>query len=144
MAIANVYLTFDGDCEEAFELYRSVFGGDYAMMSRFGEMPPDPEYPIDDAHKDRIMHVTLPIGGETVLMGSDTMPGMSPQLKQGNNFSISVATESREEADRMFAALAEGGTVTMPQADTFWNSYFGMCRDRFGVQWMVDYTEAPA
>mgnify|MGYP001813004519 CR=1 FL=1 len=144
MAIVNVYLTFDGDCEEAFELYRSVFGGEFAMKSHFSEMPPDPDHPIDDGHKDRIMHVTLPIGGETVLMGSDTMPGMSPQLKQGNNFSISVATESREEADRMFAALAEGGTVTMPQADTFWNSYFGMCRDRFGVQWMVDYTEAPA
>lgn len=143
MAIVNVYLTFDGECEEAFELYRSVFGGDYATRSRFGEMPPDPEYPVDDAHKNRIMHVTLPMGGGTMLLGSDTLPGASPELTKGDNFSISVAAESREAADRIFAALAEGGTVVMPQADTFWNSYFGMCRDRFGIQWMVDHTEAP-
>lgn len=142
MPIANVYLTFDGECEEAFELYRSVFGGSYASMGRFGEMPPDPEYRVDEAHRDRIMHVTLPIGGDTILMGSDTMPGTGPEMIRGTNFSISIAADSRDEADRMFAALAEGGAVIMPQADTFWNSYFGMCRDRFGIQWMVDYTEA--
>jgi len=144
MATVNVYLTFDGECEEAFELYRSVFGGDFASMGRFGEMPPDPNYPLDAAHMNRVMHVTLPIGGDTMLLGSDTLPGASPELTRGTNFSISVATESRDEADRTFAALAEGGTVVMPQEDTFWNAYFGMCRDRFGIQWMVDYTEAPA
>ena len=70
------------------------------------------------------------------------MPGTGPEMSRGTNFSISIAADSRDEADRMFAALAEGGAVIMPQADTFWNSYFGMCRDRFGIQWMVDYTEA--
>lgn len=141
MAIANIYLTFDGDCEEAFRLYRSVFGGEFASMGRFGDMPPDPDHPLEDAHKNRVMHVALPIGGDTAIMGSDTLPGASPEQTTGTNFSISVATDSREEADRIFAALAEGGTVIMPQADTFWNAYFGMCRDRFGIQWMVDYTE---
>jgi PhnB protein len=141
MATVNVYLTFDGDCEEAFELYRSVFGGDFASMGRFADMPPDPDHPLDDAHKERVMHVTLPVGGDTMLMGSDTLPGASPPQTIGTNFSISVAAENREEADRIFAALAEAGEVIMPQGDTFWNAYFGMCRDRFGVQWMVDYTE---
>ena len=143
MPIVNVYLTFDGECEAAFEHYRSVFGGEFASMGRFRDMPPDPDYPVDEAHGNRVMHVTLPIGRDTLLMGSDTLPGAGPELVKGTNFSVSVATGSRDEADRVFAGLGEGGEVIMPLGDTFWNAYFGMCRDPFGIQWRGDYTEPP-
>ena len=99
------------------------------------------DHPVDEAHRDRVMHVALPLGGDTVLMGSDTLPGAAPPLVRGTNFSISVALESRQEADRVFAALSEGGAVVMPMGETFWDAYFGMCRDRFGIQWMVDHSD---
>ncbi len=137
--IINMYLTFDGNCEEAFSFYKSIFGGEYASISRFSEIPPDPKYPVAEADQNKIMHVSLPISQETVLMGSDTAGGFGPGLVVGNNFSISVTTESKEEADKVFQQLSDGGTVTMPMADTFWDSYFGMCMDKFNIQWMVGY-----
>ena len=139
MTKVNVYLTFDGQCEEAFAFYRSVFGGEYAYFGRFDEMPAD-EYQISEDDMNRVMHVTLPIGGDTLIMGSDSAPGMGPPLTMGNNFSISVDPDSREEADRIHAALADGGTPTMPMADQFWGAYFGMCTDRFGVNWMINFS----
>lgn len=140
MALVNVYLTFEGQCEEAFQHYRSIFGGDFSSLSRFGEMPEDGEFSVDEAYKDRVMHVTLPISEETALMGSDTLPGAGPAIVTGTNFSISIAPDSREHADRLFAALSEGGSATMPMAEQFWDAYFGMCTDRFGIQWMVNYS----
>lgn len=140
MAELNVYLTFDGDCEEAFKFYHSVFGGEIPFMGRFGDMPPSEEMPpLSDDAKNRIMHVSLPISQETVLMGSDTMPGMP--YNKGNNFSLSLNTHSREEAEKYFNALSEGGTVTMPLSDTFWGAYFGMWTDKFGINWMVNYDD---
>lgn len=141
MATLNVYLTFDGNCEEAFTFYHSVFGGEAPYFGRFGEMPPQEGMPpVSDELKNRIMHVALPISQETVLMGSDTMPGMH-DYKAGNNFSLSLNTSSREEADNLFKRLSEGGTVTMPLQDTFWGAYFGMWVDQFGIQWMVNYDD---
>ena len=119
-------------------MYRSVFGGDYTVISRFSEMPEDPNFPLTGADADRIMHVSLPIGDDSVLMGSNVSAAMG-EVQQGNAFSISIAVKSEAEADRVFAALSEGGEVTMPLAKMFWNSYFGMCTDPFGVQWMVNY-----
>ena len=140
MAELNVYLTFDGDCEAAFNFYHSVFGGQIPHIGRFGEMPPQEGMPpLSDEVKNRIMHVSLPISKETVLMGSDTMPGMP--FTKGNNFSLSVNAHSREEAEKLFNALSEGGTVTMPLADTFWGAYFGMWTDKFGINWMVNYDD---
>ncbi len=144
MMTINVYLTFDGNCEEAFNFYQSVFGGDFQSLSRFAEMPPQEGMPpIPDAEKDNIMHMSLPIGSGTVLMGSDTAAGFGPPLVTGNNFSISIDTDTREDADRVFRELSAGGSVTMPMSDTFWGSYFGMVTDKFKIQWMVSVEQTP-
>ncbi len=140
MTTVNVYLTFNGNCQEAFDFYRSIFGGEYASISTFAEMPPIDNMPIPEEMKDKIMHVTLPIGGETSLMGSDTGGDWGANFQAGNNFSISVGLKDREEASRIFKALAEGGKITMPIGDTFWNAYFGSLTDRFGINWMVNCT----
>lgn len=142
MATPNVYLTFDGECEKAFEFYRSVFGGTFKDLNRFGEMPPSDDMPpMPDEVKDKIMHVSLPMDNGTVLMGSDTMPGHGGPLVKGNNFSISLHPSSRKETEQLFSALSKGGQVTMPLEDTFWGAYFGMCVDPFGIQWMMNYDE---
>ena len=141
MATINAYLTFDGTCEEAFNFYKSVFGGDFPMVGKFGDMPPQEGMPpISDAVKNRIMHMSLPISAETVLMGSDTMPGIHDH-QVGNNISLSINTDSREEADLIFTGLSAGGKVSMPLADTFWGAYFGMWTDKFGINWMVNYDD---
>ena len=131
------YLTFNGDCAEAFDFYRSVFGGEFAARMTFGDGPPD--MGVSEADKDKIMHVSLPIGG-SVLMGSDTAEGYGLPHTPGNNFSISYAPESKAVADKIFAALKDGGVETMAMQDTFWNAYFGMCTDKFGIQWMINVT----
>lgn len=138
MTTVNVYLTFDGDCEPAFNFYKSVFGGEFTFMGRFSEMPDSPEYSVPDSEKNRIMHVSLPISKETILMGSDKAGGYGPALVVGNNFSISVHPENKTEADRIFGALSAGGQVTMPMADQFWGSYYGMLTDQYGINWMVN------
>lgn len=133
----NIYLTFEGTCQEAFNYYQSIFGGEFESISKFSEMPENPDYPIQERDKDKIMHVTLPISKETRLMGSDTATGFGPGIISGNNFSISINTDSKEESDRVFKDLTDGGKVTMPLQDTFWESYFGSCTDKFGINWMV-------
>lgn len=141
MATVNIYLTFDGECEDAFKFYQSIFGTEVSMWSKFGDMPPQEGMPpLSEEHKDRIMHVTLPISSETMLMGSDTMPGMHVCTK-GNNFSISINASSREEATKFFDGLSSGGNVTMELQDTFWGAYFGMWTDKFGINWMVNYDD---
>lgn len=142
MASVNVYLTFNGHCEAAFHFYRSVFGGEFPYVGRFNEMPPQPGMPpMDEEMGNRIMHISLPIGNGSVIMGSDTGGEWAKDYRQGNNFSLSVQADSRAEADRLFAGLAAGGTITMPMADTFWNSYFGMLVDQFGITWQVSFDE---
>ena len=140
--IVNIYLNFDGNCEEAFNYYKSVFGGEFESISKFSDMPDNPECPVPDDDKDKTMHVTLPIGGGTVIMGSDTSSAFGPPHSAGNNFSISVDADSRDDADRIFGSLSDGGQVTMPMQDTFWESYFGSCTDKFGINWMVSHSEA--
>ncbi|MCB0395395.1 MAG: VOC family protein [Flavobacteriales bacterium] len=140
MATVNVYLTFDGNCKEAFDFYKSVFGGDFQSVNTFGEMPPqEGRPPLPEEMKKRLMHISLPISKETSIMGSDIMPGMGPDLNVGNNFSLSVHPSSKGEADKIFQALAQGGQVNMPMEETFWNAYFGMLTDKFGINWMVNY-----
>ena len=131
----SVYLNFNGECREAFEFYRSVFGGEFAAYETFGDGPDDILVPEDE--RGRVMHVSLPVGG-SVLMGSDT-PSWSPEpTVAGNNFSISYAPSSREETDELFARISEGGAVTMPLEDMFWGAYFGSCVDRFGISWQFN------
>ncbi|MDI1322211.1 MAG: VOC family protein [Algoriphagus sp.] len=140
MATTNTYLNFNGNCEEAFTFYKSVFGGEFSYLGRFGEMPHSEEHKVSDAEKNKIMHVSLPIGA-SVLMGSDTGGEWAPSFVLGNNFSISVTADSKKEADKLFLALAEGGHVTMPLENTFWGDYFGMLTDKFGINWMVSFNE---
>lgn len=131
----NPYLTFDGNTEEAFNFYKSVFGGD-VMLHRFGGAPGMENIP--EADKQKVMHAALPIGNN-MLMASDAIASMGKPLAKGNNVSLSIQADSKEEADRVFQGLSNGGTVTMPLADAFWGAYFGMCDDKFGVHWMVNY-----
>ena len=131
----NTYLTFDGNCREVFEFYRSVFGGEFDSIGTFGEAPPAmPTVP--DNEKERIMHVSLPIGS-SILLGSDCATQFAPAPAVGNNFSISITAETREQCDALCAKLSDDGSVTVPLSETFWGSYFGICTDRFGINWMV-------
>ena len=137
MTTVNVYLTFNGNCEEAFNFYKSVFGGEFPYIGRYKDMPPAEGKSIPPEEGERIMHMSLPISKETMLMGSDTGGEWAANLKQGNNFAVCIATDSKEEADRLFNGLSQGGQITMPLGNTFWGDYFGMFTDRFGISWMV-------
>lgn len=142
MTKVNVYLAFRGNCRAAFEFYSKVFGKALAMMSTFGEMPQGGGPPVPEEEKDLVMHVALPISAETMIMGSDTPKGYREKMTIGNNFSISIDADDRPEADRLYAALSEGGMATMPLHDSFWGSYFGMLTDQFGIQWMISVDNA--
>ena len=130
------YLFFGGNCREAFEFYRSVFGGEFSALMTFGDGPPDMNVP--DEERDRIMHVSLPIGS-SVLMGSDSTSAFGPPPVHGTNFAISIVGESREHCDEVFAKLSEGGTVKTAMEEMFWGAYFGCWTDRFGIDWMINY-----
>lgn len=142
MTTVNVYLTFDGNCEEAFNFYKSVLGGEFSYVGRFKDMPPQEGMPpITEEMSNKIMHMSLPISKETMLMGSDTGGEWASSFIRGNNFSISITTDSKENADRFFKGLSAGGNVTMPLADTFWGDYFGMFEDKFGINWMISFNQ---
>lgn len=141
MATVNIYLTFNGNCKEAFDFYKSVLGGDYPYVGTFGEMPPQEGMVMPEEDKNKIMHITLPISNETMLLGSDTGGEWASHYKQGNNFSVSINADSKEEADKLFNGLSSGGEVTMPMNHTFWGAYFGMFIDKFGISWMVNYDD---
>lgn len=144
MKALNPYLNFNGNTEEVFNFYKSVFGGEFAMLMRFSDVPADVQFdgcvegePSKD-ESNLIMHIALPIGNN-VLMGSD-VPSHMPPVTTGTNTSLSVNVESREEADRVFAGLSSGGSVQMPMDTMFWGDYFGMLTDKFGIQWMVNFS----
>jgi len=130
-----IYLNFDGQCEEAFNFYKKVFKKDFQMISHFKDMPGNDKIP--EEHMGRVMHVSIPIGEDGLLMGSDTMQGFGPPRQLGNNFSVSINLKDKAEGERIFKELGEGGKINMPMADTFWNAYFGSLQDQFGVNWMV-------
>jgi PhnB protein len=149
MKVVNPYLNFNGNTEEVFNFYKSVFGGEFAMLMRFKDMPSDAgntdgqgcadvEGGIPEGEENRIMHIALPIGS-SVIMGTD-VPGNMPQVVNGSNISLSLSAENREEADRVFAALSQEGSVQMPLQDMFWGDYYGMLTDKFGIQWMMSYS----
>ena len=137
MATINPYLNFNGNTEEAFNFYRSVFGGEFITLQRFKDTPEADRLPASD--QEKIMHISLPIGKGNVLMATDTLESMGHALTVGNNFSIAVNAESEEEADKLFSGLSAGGQVTLPLQKAFWGAYFGMLADKFGIQWMVNY-----
>jgi PhnB protein len=135
------YLNFEGKTEEAFRFYHKVLGGQLTDFYRFGAMPQEGGPPLTPEQKNFVMHVGLMLPDGQMIMGSDMIAGMGPKRVEGNNFSISVHPDSRQDADRVFNALAQGGTITMPIADQFWGDYYGSLADRFGVNWMVNYTD---
>jgi len=139
MAKLNIYLNFAGNAEEAFNFYKSVFGGEFSAIVRFKDMPM-PGVGIPKKDEDKVMHIGLPIGKEDVLMASDTLESLGQKLVQGNNVYISAHPESKDEADRIFKALSAGGTVEMPIANQPWGDYYGSLKDKFGVLWMVNYS----
>lgn len=132
----ETYLNFNGNTEEVFKFYKSVFGGEFSSLVRFRDMPmPGVEIPEADAGK--IMHISLPIG-KSSLMGTDSLESMGMHLNQGNNVYIFIVPDSKEEADRIFAALSAGGEVEMPMSEQPWGDYYGSFRDKFGILWMID------
>lgn len=133
----NPYLNFDGHAEEAFNFYKSVFGGDFSGKMTIDEVPGGDEFPQEE--QKRLMHISLPIGKDTILMGSDIFPSMGQALKSGNNNYISLHPESKEDADRLFKNLSAGGEIEMPMEEQFWGDYFGSFIDRFGIGWMINF-----
>lgn len=141
MASINPYLIFNGNCEEAFLFYQSVFGGEFPYIGKYKDMPPAEDNPVlSEADGNKIMHVTLPIGDGSVLMGSDSNSA-GGAVAIGQNISISINALSAAEADKLFDGLSAEGTVTMPMNQTFWGAYFGMFADKFGINWMVNFDE---
>jgi PhnB protein len=137
MAAANAYLNFDGKTEEAFNFYKSIIGGEFTSIQRIREMPGGDKAPANE--QNRVIHVALPVGKNTVLMGSDIMPSMGHKLATGNNYHINLSADSEAEAKKLFNGLSAGGKVTMPLEKAFWGALFGMFTDKFGVQWMINY-----
>lgn len=138
------YLNFDGNTEEAFLFYQSVFKTEFSGkgIQRFGDIPQDGNHPpVAESIKKMVLHIELPINGNHVLMGTDAPKEMGFTLTQGNNMHISVEPESREEAKRIFDELSAGGTVTMPLEDMFFGAYYGSFTDKFGINWMINYAE---
>lgn len=140
MVRVNPYLNFDGKAEEAFNFYKSVFGGEFmGGINRMSDAPGTENLSEDE--KNRVMHIALPIGGGSTLMASDIIPSMGHTLKEGNNVYLSLHPDSREETKRLFNSLSAGGTIEMPLEDAFWGAYFGSFVDKFGIHWMINFGE---
>lgn len=138
MALINPHVNFNGNAEEAFTFYKSVFGGEFEKIIRFKDLAND-EFPVAEKEENKIMHITLPIGKTNRLMGNDVPEVLGKVNEQENRSKISISTESREEADKLFNGLSAGGAVEFPIGDSPWGTYFGMFRDKYGIEWMVEY-----
>ncbi len=140
MKAPTIYLYFSGNCEEAFDFYCGVFGGEITLRSRYRDMPPNPDLPpIAEGLKEYVMHSTMTIGKGAIIQGADLAEGWGPPFQTGNNFAVSIYADSKDHADRMHATLSTDGQVTMEMQKTFWGSYFGSCIDRFGVTWLIAF-----
>lgn len=137
MATINPYINFNGNAEEAFTFYKSVFGGEFERIARFKDMA-SPEFQMPEHEANKVMHIALPIG-PNMLMGNDVPESMGPTNENENRTKISINCDSKEEADRLFNGLSVGGKVEFPMGDSPWGSYFGMFRDKYGIEWMVDF-----
>jgi PhnB protein len=137
MALINPHINFNGNAEEAFNFYKSVFGGEFSKVIRLKDIS-SPEFPVAENDANKIMHIALPIG-KNILMGNDVPESMGQVNENENRSKISISAESREEADKLFSGLSAGGNVEVPIGDSPWGSYFAMFRDKFGIEWMVDF-----
>ena len=138
MALINPHINFNGNAEEAFNFYKSVFGGEFAMIMRFKDLPSDPNNKWSESEANKIMHIALPIG-KNVLMANDVPQSMGRTNENENRSKISISAESKEEADKLFNGLSAGGNIEYPMGDSPWGSYFGMFRDKYGIEWMVEF-----
>ena len=138
MALINPHINFNGNAEEAFTFYKSVFGGEFARVVRFKDIS-SPEFPIAEKEENKIMHIALPIGKSNMLMANDVPEFMGKVNENENRSKISISAESKEEADKLFNGLSAGGEIEMPITDNPGGSYFGMFRDKYGIEWMVDF-----
>ena len=139
MATINPWINFNGNAEEAFSFYKSVFGGDFAKMIRFGDLA-SPEFPVPEKEQNKIMLITLPIGKSSMLMANDVPEMMGKVNENENRSKISVRTESKEEADKLFDGLSVGGKIEAQIGDSPWGTYFGMFRDKYGIEWMIEFS----
>ncbi|MBK6979916.1 MAG: VOC family protein [Cytophagaceae bacterium] len=137
MALINPHINFNGNAEEAFNFYKSVFGGEFAKIMRFKDLASE-EFPVPEHEANKIMHIALPIG-KNVLMANDVPEILGKTNENENRSKISISAESREEADHLFNGLSAGDQIEMPMEDSPWGSYFGMFRDKYGIEWMVDF-----
>lgn len=137
MVTINPYINFNGNAEEAFTFYKSVFGGEFGTITRFKDIA-GPEFPVPEKEANKILRIVLPIGN-TVLIANDVPEGMGLVNERENRSKIAVIADSREEADRLFKGLSEGGEIEMPLADSPWGSYFAMFRDKYGIEWTVEF-----
>jgi PhnB protein len=138
MARINPYIHFNGNAEEAFIFYKSVFGGEFAKLMRYKDLS-SAEFPVPENDANRLMHIALPIGKNNVLLGSDVLEMMGQVTENDNRNTIAISTESREEANKLFNELSAGGKIEMPIADGPLGVYFGMFADKYGIQWMVNF-----
>ncbi len=138
MATINPWINFNGNAEEAFTFYKSVFGGEFTKVMRFKDLA-GPEFPVAENEANKIMHIALPIG-TNILIGNDIPESMGQVNENENRSKISISTEIKEEADRLFDALSAGGTVEMPISDSPWGTYFGMFRDKYGIEWTIEFS----
>ncbi len=137
MAQINPHINFNGNAEEAFTFYKSVFGGEFAKIIRFKDLS-IPGFELAESEANKVMHIALPIG-KNVLMANDVPEHMGRTNENENRSKISISAESKEEADKLFNGLSAGGQIEMPMEDSPWGSYFGMFRDKYGIEWMVDF-----
>jgi len=137
MALINPHINFNGNAEEAFNFYKSVFGGEFTKIMRFKDLS-SPEFPIAENDANKIMHIELPVG-KNFLMANDVPEFMGKTNENENRSKIFIYAESREEADKIFNGLSAGGTIEGPIGDSPWGTYFGMFRDKYGIEWMVNF-----
>ncbi|MCA9919166.1 MAG: VOC family protein [Anaerolineales bacterium] len=142
MTAITAYVNYNGNCEEAFNFYATVFEGSSLNFDRFSSMPNADQMPQSDQNK--IMHAALTLGNQGLIMGSDVLQGMGGEVVFGNNFGLTLQPDSEAETIRLFNALSAGGNVTMPLEKTFWNATFGMFTDKFGINWMINYDHGQA
>ena len=139
MATINPWINFNGNAEEAFTFYKSVFGGEFAKVVRFKDIASD-EFPVAEKEENKIMHIALPIGTGTMLIVNDVPEILGQVNERENRSKILVNTESKEEADRLFTGLSAGGEVEGPMGDSPWDSYAGMFRDKYGIEWIIEFS----
>lgn len=138
MATINPWINFNGNAEEALTFYKSIFGGEFSKVVRFKDVA-SPEFPVPEAEAEKMMLIALPIGTSSVLMANDVPAFMGTVSENENRSKIAVSAESKEEGEAIFSGLAAGGTIEVPMSDGPWGSYFGMLRDKYGIEWIVEF-----